>query len=179
MIRFMAFAAFALVLATSAQAMSLVPLHQSDGMITQVREACGAGYHMVNGSCHSYCRSPERREVCGWNAHSRWPLRQIIECTWRQLGVGFGRRPFTFRGQSRAGCDKSAIACEAIEGYSRSWPFVLPNVLWQTQPRYRPGLFLHLLLNTAAHVRASLLFCAEGIRVTSEQRQEGRECRDQ
>jgi len=47
----MAFAAFALVLATSAQAMSLVPLHQSGGMITQVREACGAGYHMVNGAC--------------------------------------------------------------------------------------------------------------------------------
>ena len=39
MIRLMAFAAFALVLATSAQAMSLVPLHQSDGMITQVRGA--------------------------------------------------------------------------------------------------------------------------------------------
>ena len=51
MIRLIAFAAFALVLATSAQAMSLVPLHQSDGMITQVRESCGAGYHMVNGSC--------------------------------------------------------------------------------------------------------------------------------
>ena len=31
-------------------------------------------------------------------------------------------------------------------------------------PGHSPGLFLHLLLNTAAHVRASLLFCAEGIR---------------
>ena len=51
MIRLIAFAAFALVLATSAQAMSLVPLHQSGGMITQVREDCGAGYHMVNGTC--------------------------------------------------------------------------------------------------------------------------------
>ena len=37
------FAAFALAVATSAQAMSPVPLHQSDGVITQVREACGAG----------------------------------------------------------------------------------------------------------------------------------------
>ena len=52
MIRLMAFAAFALVLATSAQAMSLVPLHQSGSMITKVRHECGAGYHMVNGSCH-------------------------------------------------------------------------------------------------------------------------------
>ena len=43
MIRLIAFVAFALALATSAQAMSPVPLHQPDGMITQVREACGAG----------------------------------------------------------------------------------------------------------------------------------------
>ena len=51
MIRLIAFAAFALALATSAQAMSPVPLHQSDGMITQVRHACGAGMHYVNGHC--------------------------------------------------------------------------------------------------------------------------------
>ena len=51
MIRLIAFAAFALAVATSAEAMSPVPLHQSDGMITQVREACGAGMHMVNGTC--------------------------------------------------------------------------------------------------------------------------------
>ena len=50
MIRFIAFA-FALAVATSAQAMSPAPLHQPDGMITQVREACGAGMHMVNGEC--------------------------------------------------------------------------------------------------------------------------------
>ena len=51
MIRLITFAAFALVLATSAQAMSLVPLHQSGDMITQVRENCGTGYHVVNGKC--------------------------------------------------------------------------------------------------------------------------------
>ena len=37
MIRFIA-VAFALAAATSAQAMSPAPLHQSDGMITQVRQ---------------------------------------------------------------------------------------------------------------------------------------------
>ena len=46
MIRFIA-VAFALAVATSAQAMSPATLHQADGMITQVREACGAGMHMV------------------------------------------------------------------------------------------------------------------------------------
>jgi hypothetical protein len=43
--------AFALVVSTSAQATPLAPLQQPDGMITQVREACGAGFHMVNGTC--------------------------------------------------------------------------------------------------------------------------------
>jgi hypothetical protein len=42
---------FALAVATSAQATPLAPLHQPDGMITQVREAYGAGMHMVNGQC--------------------------------------------------------------------------------------------------------------------------------
>ena len=50
MIRFIALA-FALAVASSAQAMSPVPLHEPDGVITQVREACGAGMHMVNGQC--------------------------------------------------------------------------------------------------------------------------------
>jgi hypothetical protein len=39
---------FALAAATSAQAMSLAPLHQSDNMITQIRRA---GMHMINGRC--------------------------------------------------------------------------------------------------------------------------------
>ena len=37
MLRLIAFAAFALAVATSAQAMPRVPLHQPDGMTTQVR----------------------------------------------------------------------------------------------------------------------------------------------
>jgi hypothetical protein len=50
MIRLIA-VAFALAVATSAQAMPVAPLHQSDGMITQVREACGAGRVRINGVC--------------------------------------------------------------------------------------------------------------------------------
>ena len=41
---------FALTLVSSAQALPLVPLHRNDMTIT-VREACGAGMHMVNGVC--------------------------------------------------------------------------------------------------------------------------------
>ena len=51
MIRLIAFAAFALAVATSAQAMSPAPLHQPDGMITQVREGCGVGRVRINGIC--------------------------------------------------------------------------------------------------------------------------------
>ena len=51
MTRFIA-VAFALVVTTSAQAIR-PPLHQPDGMITQVRQACGAGMKWNNalGRC--------------------------------------------------------------------------------------------------------------------------------
>jgi hypothetical protein len=51
---------FALAVGTCAQAMSLAPLPQPDDMITRVRQACGAGMHMVNGRCVT---TPARRHV--------------------------------------------------------------------------------------------------------------------
>jgi hypothetical protein len=51
MIRLIAVVAFTLATATSAHAITLAPLHQSDGMITQVREACGAGRVRIHGVC--------------------------------------------------------------------------------------------------------------------------------
>jgi hypothetical protein len=44
--------AFALALASSAQAISPAPL-QSDDLVIKVREACGAGMHRVGGVCVS------------------------------------------------------------------------------------------------------------------------------
>ena len=52
--------AFALTVASLAQAMPLAPLHQPDGKIITVREACGAGMHMVNGTS---VRTPARRNA--------------------------------------------------------------------------------------------------------------------
>ena len=43
--------AFVLTLVSAAQAMPLAPLQQLDEMVITVREACGAGMHMVNGTC--------------------------------------------------------------------------------------------------------------------------------
>jgi hypothetical protein len=61
--------AFVLVVSTSAQATPLVPLQQPNGMITQVREACGAGMHMVNGTC---VRTAARRNAarCAVGMHT-------------------------------------------------------------------------------------------------------------
>jgi hypothetical protein len=52
--------AFVLVLASSAQAAPLVPLRQQpDGIVIQVREACGPGMRRTaNGAC---IRTPTRR----------------------------------------------------------------------------------------------------------------------
>ena len=51
MIRLIAFAAFALAVTTSAQAMTVAPVHEPDGMITQVAYGCGPGRTRVGGVC--------------------------------------------------------------------------------------------------------------------------------
>jgi hypothetical protein len=52
--------AFALALASSAQAAPLAPVQQPDSEVTAVREACGAGMHRVNGVC---IRTAARRQA--------------------------------------------------------------------------------------------------------------------
>ena len=59
--RLVAFAAIALAAATSAQAMSPVPLHQADSMITQVR-ICGPVQVLIKGTCVS--RTTSRQSKC-------------------------------------------------------------------------------------------------------------------
>jgi hypothetical protein len=72
MIRLIAIAAFALVVATSAEAMSPAPLHQSDGMITQIRRArpCyDPNQVRINGICQFWARHvPRAQHRCvEWN----------------------------------------------------------------------------------------------------------------
>jgi hypothetical protein len=43
--------AFALTVASLAQAMPIAPLQQQDETVITVREACGAGMHNVGGTC--------------------------------------------------------------------------------------------------------------------------------
>jgi hypothetical protein len=59
-------AAFALTLASSAQALPPVSLFQPDKLVVPVREACGAGMHMVNGVCvRTHARRAASRCVRG------------------------------------------------------------------------------------------------------------------
>lgn len=43
--------AVGVALTSSVHALPLTALHQPDQMLTQVREACGAGMHRVGGVC--------------------------------------------------------------------------------------------------------------------------------
>jgi len=70
MIRLIA-VAFALALATSAQAMPLAPLQQADGITTLVRFGCGPGRTLVAGRCVArttirHTRRVIRRNVRGY-----------------------------------------------------------------------------------------------------------------
>jgi hypothetical protein len=68
MIRLVAAAAFALAVATSAQAMSPAPLYQPDGMITQVAFGCGPGRTLVNGVCMARTTKRQIRRCAVWGA---------------------------------------------------------------------------------------------------------------
>ena len=70
MIRLISIAAFALAVATSAHAITLAPLHQSDGMVTQVRETCGVGMHYRSdlGRCVTTPARRQTRRCLVWGA---------------------------------------------------------------------------------------------------------------
>jgi hypothetical protein len=68
MIRLIAFAAFALAVATSAQAMSPAPLQQPDGMVTRVAYGCGPFRTRVAGVCVARTTKRQVRRCAVWGA---------------------------------------------------------------------------------------------------------------
>ena len=66
MIRLIALVGFALVVATSSQAMTRAPLLQPDSLITQVRSGCGPGMVMVNGQCTARAAIRQARRCLRW-----------------------------------------------------------------------------------------------------------------
>jgi hypothetical protein len=63
MMRLIALAAFVLAVTTSAQAMPVAPVHEPDGMITQIAAACGAGRTRVGGVCVARTTKRQVRRV--------------------------------------------------------------------------------------------------------------------
>jgi len=74
MIRLIAFAAFALAVTTSAQAMPVAPVHHPDGMITRIAAACGPGMTRRNGICVARTTVRHARRCARWNGSTcvRW-----------------------------------------------------------------------------------------------------------
>ena len=75
MIRLIAFTAFAIAVATSAQAMPVAPVQDQNGMITQVAVGCGAGRTRVKGVCVARTTKRQVRRCAVWgtgNVCRRW-----------------------------------------------------------------------------------------------------------
>lgn len=83
MIKFIAFAAFALALATSAQAMPRLPLHQPDGMTTQVR------YYGYGHRRYGYGGYRHYGYNYGYRAYGNYG--------YRHYGYSYGHRPYGYR----------------------------------------------------------------------------------
>jgi hypothetical protein len=66
MIKFIAVAGFALMLATSAHAMSPAPIAHADGIMTQVALACGPGRTRVAGVCVARTTIRQTRRCLRW-----------------------------------------------------------------------------------------------------------------
>ena len=67
MIRLIAFAAFALAVTTPAQAMTVAPIYEPDGIITQVAWACGPGRTRINGVCVARTTVRQHRRCVRWH----------------------------------------------------------------------------------------------------------------
>ena len=74
MIRLIAFAAFALAVTTPAEAMTVAPVHEPDGMITQVAYGCGPGRTRVRGVCVARTTIRQARRCVRWSGGAcvRW-----------------------------------------------------------------------------------------------------------
>jgi hypothetical protein len=67
MIRLIAFAAFALAVTTSAQAMTVAPVPAPGGVITQVAYGCGPGMTRVAGVCVARATVRQTRRCVRWS----------------------------------------------------------------------------------------------------------------
>jgi hypothetical protein len=74
MLKLIAFAAFALIVTTSAQATPVAPVQEPDSIIAQVVAGCGAGRTRVNGVCVARTTKRQARRCARWDGNNclRW-----------------------------------------------------------------------------------------------------------
>jgi hypothetical protein len=75
MLRLIVFSAFVLGFTTSVQAMPVAPVHEPDGMTTQIAYGCGAGRTRVGGVCVARTTKRQVRRCAVWgvgNVCRRW-----------------------------------------------------------------------------------------------------------
>jgi hypothetical protein len=65
--RAIAIAGFALIVATSAEAMTAAPIHQPEDMIAKVRMGCGPGMVVVNSACVARSTIRQARRCARWS----------------------------------------------------------------------------------------------------------------
>jgi len=68
MLKLITFATFVLAITTSAQAMTVAPVHLPGDLVTQVAWACGPGMTRVNGVCISRVAKRQIRRCAAWGA---------------------------------------------------------------------------------------------------------------
>jgi hypothetical protein len=74
MTKLITFAAFALIVATSAQATPIAPVQEPDSIIIQTAAACGPGMTRRNGVCVSRVAKRQARRCARWDGANclRW-----------------------------------------------------------------------------------------------------------
>jgi hypothetical protein len=74
MVKLIALAAFTFVITASAQAMPAAPVHETEGIVTQIAWACGPGMTRINGVCVSRHARRVARRCARWHGTTcvRW-----------------------------------------------------------------------------------------------------------
>ncbi len=104
MIKYIAFAAFVLALATSAEALPRVPLHQPDGITTEARYR-GVGVARGYGGYRHYGYGHRRYGYSGY----------------RHYGYNYGYRDYGYYGYRHYGYRYGTVRLPALRLWSRPW----------------------------------------------------------
>lgn len=133
MIRFVSGSTFALLVATSVQAMTPAPMPRPDGMITEVAFGCGVGQTLVNGQCVArtdirQARREARREAYGVGAFAADTSR-IYVTPYSGVGQGYYTSPH-YSPYNHYIADVSGLPWYAVRAYYAGGPWYIGSNGW-------------------------------------------------